>query len=57
MFDEVFEKDDNFVINNIACDNEDYFSEEIISRGEQYYDEGRVTKVVKLGNVFVANVS
>ena len=57
MFDEVFEKNDDIILNNIASDNACYFSDEIISRGEKYYDEGRVTKVNKLGNVFVASVS
>ncbi|MBR6948717.1 MAG: hypothetical protein IKH54_00850 [Bacilli bacterium] len=57
MFDEVFEKNEDDLLNNIACDNACYFSDEIISRGEKYYDEGRVSKVTKLGNVFVASVS
>ena len=56
MFDEVFEKEDYTDYSSIADQNRDYFSDSVISRGEDYYESGKVENVSLVGNVFVADV-
>ena len=57
MFDEVFKEDisDN-EFSTIAIDNQCYFDDAIIERGEDYYRDDKVENVTKMGNVFVADV-
>lgn len=57
MFEEDFDNEEKFNnYSSLADENRIYFSDNIISRGQKYYDTGKVVEVTKLGNVFVASV-
>lgn len=55
MFEEVFNEEENEFV-NIADENRCYFDDQIIARGEKYYEDGKVGNVKKLGNVFVSDI-
>lgn len=61
MFEEVFNNEDleeEYLeeYDNIAEMYEEVFSPEVVKRGEEYYYDGLVQDVVKLGDLFIADV-
>lgn len=57
MFDEVFDDErEEYDYSTVAEDNINSFSNVVVSRGEEYYEDGKVSEVTKLGDLFVSEV-